>query len=263
VVALHEARMKYFCQLLNKARWPYCGINGAGLLFSLRVTENEGNAQKIALAAQKDLRTLSEGLKLQFPIFVMLSDIDKWSGAASFLARFPEEKRKNRLGRGFPLAPDVTMEKYPALVERDVEWVFDHLLPYWSFRFLRLETPNIESAEEAVQSNAEVFHFLAQSQQRAPTVARMVAKALEPDEDNLPLLGGCYVVAQSAGQPWFTQDLFAKLEGAQDYVSWTQAAFDEDDDYKAWTWYGYGFLILVWLLLAGLAYYWYTQRPSS
>ena len=46
----------------------------------------------------------------------------------------------------------VTPEQFPKLVERDVTWVFDRLLPFWCFRFFRLETPNIESPEEAIQA---------------------------------------------------------------------------------------------------------------
>jgi hypothetical protein len=259
VVSLQEERMHYFCRLLSKARWPFTPINGTTLVMSLSAAENEGTAQKIALAAQKDLRTLGEGLKLTFPVFVVLADLERWSGAASFLARFPDEKRKNRLGRGFALAPDVTPEQYPKLVERDVTWVFDRLLPFWCFRFFRLETPNIESPEEAVQANAEIFRFLAESQQRASTVGRMVAKAVQPNEDSVPEFGGCYVVAQAAGQPWFTQDLFAKVEGSQDFVAWTEDAFAENDDYRSWTWYGYAFLLLVWLAVAALAYLYYSR----
>jgi hypothetical protein len=110
-----------------------------------------------------------------------------------------------------------------------------------------------------VQANAEIFRFLAESQARAGTVGRMVAKAVQPDEESVPTFGGCYVVAQSGGQPWFTQDLFAKVEGSQDFVAWTDEAFAEDDDYKTWTWYGYGFLLLVWLVLAGVAYLWFSR----
>jgi hypothetical protein len=259
-VSQHEARMHYFCRLLSKARWPYTPCNGVALVFSLNASENEGNAQKIALAAQQDVRTLAEGLKLHFPVFVLLADLERLAGAASFMARFPDEKRKNRLGRGFPLAPDVTPAQFPKLVERDVTWVFDRLLPYWCFRFFRLETPNIESPEEAVQANAEIFRFLSESQARAGTIGRMVAKAVQQDEEAVPSFGGCYVVAQSAGQPWFTHDLFAKVEGSQDFVAWSDEAFAEDDDYRAWTWYGYAFLAFVWLILGGVAYWWYVNK---
>ena len=41
--------------------------------------------------------------------------------------------------------------------------------------------------------------FLAESQARAGTIGRMVAKAVQPDEEAVPSFGGCYVVAQSAG----------------------------------------------------------------
>jgi hypothetical protein len=262
-VAVQEARMFYVCQLLAKARWPFCPINGAALVLSLNASENEGDAQKIALAAQKDLNTLRAGLKLEFPTFVLLADLEQWSGAATFLARFPEDKKSKRLGRGFPLAPDVPLTQYAGCVERDVQWIFDHLLPFWSFRLLRLETPNVESSEEAVQNNAEIFRFLAQSQQRAATVGRMVAKVMQPDEESHPLFGGCYVVAQGGGQPWFTQDLFTKVEGAQDFVAWSQEALDEEEDYKTWTWYGYGILLLIWLALGALAYYYFSQKGTE
>jgi hypothetical protein len=253
-VSLQEARMHYFCKLLSKARKPFTPINGAAIVISLDSAESEGTAQKIALGAQKDLKTLQEGLKLHFPVFVLLADLEKWSGAPAFLARFPEDRRKNRLGRGFPLSPDLTPEQFSDRVSKEMEWVFAKLLPFWCFRFFRLATPNVESPDEAFQMNGELFRFLAETQKKANYIGQLVAKAVQPDENHVPSFGGCYVVAQSAGLPWFTQDLFGKVEAAQNYVNWTQAAFDEDDDYKAWTWYGYGFLLVVWVAIAVLAF---------
>ncbi len=263
VVSMQEARLAYFCRLLAKARTPYCPVNGAILLFSLSASHNEGDSQKLALASQKDLKVVHDVLRLQFPIFVMLADLEKWSGAGAFLARFPEDRRKNRLGRGFPLVPDLSAEQVGLSIQTEVQWVFEKLVPFWCMRFFRLETPNIESPEEAVQINAELFRFLSESQQRAGCIARMVAKAVQPDDETLPSLGGCYVVAQSGGAPWFTNDLFSKVEGSQSYVSWTQQAFDEDADYKAWTWYGYVALLVVWLAVGALGYLWYTRAPSN
>ncbi len=260
-VSLQEARMHYFCKLLAKERKPFTPLNGVALLMSLDAAENEGTAQKIALSAQKDLATLQESLKLQFPVFVLLADLEKWAGASAFMARFPEDRRKNRLGRGFPLAPDLSVNQFSERVEKEVEWIFARLLPFWCFRFFRLAKPNEESHDEAVQANGELFRFLAESQARASCLGRLVAKAVQPDETSLPSFGGCYVVAQSAGAPWFTQDLFSKLEKAQNSVSWTNAAFDEDDDYKAWTWYGYGFLLLLWIALGIFAYFSFRPKP--
>ncbi|MFO0812375.1 MAG: type VI secretion protein IcmF/TssM N-terminal domain-containing protein [Gemmatales bacterium] len=259
-VGQQEARMQHFCKLLMKARKPFTPLNGAALLVSMDASENEGTAQKIALGAQKDLKVLQDTLKLHFPVFVLLADLEKMNGASAFLSRFPEERRKNRLGRGFPLAPDLTTEQYPQRVEKEVEWIFAKLLPFWCFRFFRLATPNVESHDEAVQMNGELFRFLAEVQNRSTIVGKLIAKAVQADEDSLPHFGGCYVVAQSGGQPWFTQDLFSKLEAAQNYVSWSQAAFDEDDDYKAWTWYGYGFLLIVWVAIAALAFFVYRPK---
>lgn len=259
-VSLQEARLKYFCQLLSKARKPYTPINGVALVVSLDAAENEGTAQKIALGAQKDIKTLQDTLKLHFPVFVLLADLEKWSGASAFLARFPEDRRKNRLGRGFPLAPDVSPEQFSDRVEKEVEWIFAKLLPFWCFRFFRLATPNVESHDEAIQMNGELFRFLSETQKKAQHIGQLVAKAVQPDENQVPSFGGCYVVAQSSGLPWFTQDLFAKLEAAQNYVAWSQAAFDEDDDYKAWTWYGYGFLLIVWIAIAVIAFFLYQKK---
>ena len=108
--------------------------------------------------------------------------------------------------------------------------------------------------------NGELFRFLSETQKKASHIGQLVAKAVQPDENQVPSFGGCYVVAQSSGLPWFTQDLFAKLEGTQNYVAWSQAAFDEDDDYKAWTWYGYGFLLIVWIAIAVIAFFLYQKK---
>jgi hypothetical protein len=259
-VGQQEARMQHFCKLLMKARKPFTPINGAALVMSLDAAENEGTAQKIALGAQKDLKVLSDAFKLHFPVYVLLTDLEKLQGSSAFLSRFPEDRRKNRIGRGFPLAPDLTPEQFGDRVEKEVEWIFGKLLPFWCFRFFRLATPNVESHDEAVQMNGELFRFLAEVQARSSIAGKLVAKAVQPDENSVPSFGGCYVVAQSAGQPWFTQDLFTKLEAGQNYVSWSQAAFDEDDDYKAWTWYGYGFLLIVWVAVAILAFFAFRQK---
>ncbi len=263
-VERQTARMHYFCSLIAQARWPLCPINGAVILVSVADAERDEAAQQLGLVAQKDLATMVDALRLKFPVYALVCDLDTLPGAATFLPRFAVDRRQQRLGKSFPLNPDLKPAAVPEAVETNVNWIFSNLLPYWVYKLFRLETPNVESPNEASKANGDLTQFLVAVRDRSPKVARMVSRAAMARADEAPSFGGCYLTAQDASgsEPLFTQEFFKKVESTQGFVAWTDAAYALDAGYRSATRGGYLALGVIVAAVIALAVYVFGLRST-
>ena len=264
-VERQTARMSYFCSLVAQARWPLCPINGAIILVSVADAERDEAAQQIGLVAQKDLATMVDAMRLKFPVYALVCDVDTLPGAGAFLQRFATaDRRQQRLGKSFPLNPDLKPASVPDAIETNVNWIFSSLLPYWVYKLFRLETPNVESPNEASQANGELTQFLVAVRDRSQKIARLVSRAAMARADELPSFGGCYLTAPDPGgsEPLFAQEFFKKVESTQGFVSWTDEAYVLDAGYRSATKTGYLALGVIAVAVAALAVWvWGFRSP--
>jgi IcmF-related N-terminal domain len=256
-VERQTARMNYFCSLVSQARWPLCPINGAVILASMADAERDESAQQMGLVAQKDLANMVDALKLKFPVYALVCDLDTLPGADVFLQRFAADKRQQRLGKSFPLNPDLKPAAVPDAVETNVNWIFSSLLPYWVYKLFRLEMANVESPNEASQANGALTQFLVAVRDRSSKIARLVSRAVVARVDDVPAVGGCYLTAPDPGgsEPLFTQEFFKKVESTQGFVTWTDEAYSIDAGYRGTTKTGYMALVAIAAAVIGLAVY--------
>lgn len=256
-VERYTARMNYFCSLVAQARWPLCPINGAVIVLSIADTERDDVAQQLGLVAQKDLENMVDAMRLKFPVYSLLTDLNTLPGADLFLERFASDRRQQRLGKSFPLNPDMKPASVPDAVETNVNWIFSSLLPYWVFKLFRLETPNVESPNDASLANGELTQFLVAVRERAPKAARMVARAVMARAGELPSIGGCYLTTPEPGgqEPLFAQEFFKKVESTQGFVAWTDEAYALDAGYRRATKTGYFTLALIAAAVIALGVY--------
>lgn len=254
-VERQTARMHYFCSLVAQARWPLCPINGAIMLLSIADAERDEAAQQMGLVGQKDLSNMVDAFHLKFPVYALVCDLDTLPGADVFLQRFAADKRQQRLGKSFPLNPDLKPAAVPDAVETNVGWIFSSLLPYWCYKLFRLETPNVESANEATQSNGALTQFLVAVRDRSAKVAKLVSRAVVARADEVPAVGGCYLTAPDPGgsEPLFAQEFFKKVESTQGFVAWTDEAYAIDAGYRSSTKTGYLALGVIAAAVVGLA----------
>jgi hypothetical protein len=263
-VERQTARMHYFCSLIAQTRWPLCPINGAVILVSIADAERDEAAQQMGLVAQKDLANMVDALRLKFPVYALVCDLDTLPGADTFLQRFAADRRQQRLGKSFPLNPDLKPSAVPDAVETNVSWIFSSLLPYWCYKLFRLETPNVESQNEASQANGALTQFLVTVRDRSPKVARLVSRAVTPRADEVPSIGGCYLTAPEPGgsEALFAQEFFKKVESTQGFVAWTDEAYALDAGYRSSTKTGYMALGVIAAAVIALAVYVFGVRPS-
>ena len=101
------ARLRYLCRLIGRSRWPLCTLNGVVTLVSLNATDTDDDAQQ----------AVREAARLHCPVFTLIGDLERLPGAQEFLAQFPADKRRQRLGKSFPLVPEVEPEKVGNTIE--------------------------------------------------------------------------------------------------------------------------------------------------
>ncbi len=251
LVAEGNARLDHVCGLVAAARWPLCPVNGAILAIPAVVSDRDDAAQQWGLVAREDLSRAEAAFKLRFPVFALVGGVEMLPGGFTFFERFASDRSAQRLGKGFPLNPDLQPASATNEVEKSAAWAFGSLLPYHVFKQTR-----VESASDS-RDNASLVRFLIELRRRAPRLARLVGRALSSDQ-SVPEFGGCYLAVSLPSDPnnaKFAREFFKKVESSQGYVAWTDEAYAEDASYRAKTRLGYLVLGLISLGIVALAGY--------
>ena len=259
-VARQRRRVQHLCRRISRTRWPDCPVNGLILLVSATLGEKDEVAQQLGLVARHDLQEFRTALRMSYPVHVLIGDLEALPGYEEFLARFP--RKDQRLGKGFPLNPDLPADKVPLAVEGSVDWVFKGLLPFWAFKLCRLETPNQELPGDAARANGELFQFFCEIRERAPRLAGLVRRAVVPETGEPALFGGCYLAGTNRPEAGFLQEALKKIESTQGYVVWADEAFAEDARCHRLAATGYLALGVLVAAVVALAVYVWGIRPQ-
>ena len=254
LVAEANARLDHVCGLVAAARWPLCPLNGALVAVPAVVSDRDDTAQQWGLVAREDLARAEAALRLRFPVYTLVGGVELLPGGFAFFERFAADRGSQRLGKSFPLNPDLPPSAASEEVEKAARWVFGSLLPYHVFKMMRSDAP-ADSRE-----NASLVRFLIELRRRAPRLARLVSRAVASDH-NIPEFGGCYLAVALPGDNTdvkFAREFFKKVESSQGFVAWTEEAYAEDTSYRSMTRLGYlalGLITLGVLALAGYVAY--------
>lgn len=257
-----DARLRHVCRLIAQSRWPLCPVNSAVLLVSVEGAGTDDDATQLGLVGLRDLQAVRAGARLHCPVYALVGDLDLVPGAAEFLAQFPADKRRQRLGKSFPLVPDVPPDAAPQHVETMAKWIFEALLPFWVFKLFRVEPPGVPAAA-VVGENSLLFHFMSQMRERAPRLARAIARAVVIGDGAPPLFGGCYLAGTEVGaERAFVPGFLKRLEETQGYVAWSAEAFDADAGYRGRTQLGYAALVVAAAVVIALGA-WLVMRGAT
>jgi ImcF (intracellular multiplication and macrophage-killing)-related protein len=251
LVAEANARLDHVCGLVAQARWPLCPLNGAVLTVPAAASDREDGAQQWGLVAREDLARAEAAFQLRFPVYALVGGVEMLPGGLTFFERFAAEKGAQRLGKSFPLNPDLPPAAAGAEVEKATRWVFGSLLPYHVFKQTRTD------AAADSRENAALVRFLIELRRRAPRLARLVGRAVGT-EHLVPEFGGCYLAVSLPGEAAdvkFAREFFKKVESSQGSVAWTDAAYAEDASYRSMTRMGYLALVAIALAVVALAGY--------
>ncbi len=247
-------RLAHLCRLIAASRWPLCPVNGAIVAMPAGRLDREDIAQQLGLNAGQDLKVAEETLKLKFPAYALVTGLDTLPGATDFLTRFAADRKTQRLGKGYPLTPDLPAVAVADSVDANVKWALNSLLPYWAFRQFHVERAG-EPAAPATKANAEIFRFLNAVRDRAGAVGKFAGRVAGGEAARF---GGCYLTArlpEFGNAPLFVDEFFKKVTATQGAVAWTDAAYAEDAGYRAATRFGYTMLIVLVVGVLALAAY--------
>jgi hypothetical protein len=204
--------------------------------------------------AREDLLQTQAALRLNFPIYALVGGAENLPGGATFFERFAADRGSQRLGKGFPLNPDLSPDKVGGEIEKAVNWTFGSLLPYWVFKLMRADgASSVETRE-----NAGLVRFLVELRRRAFRLANLMSRAIAFSDDRVPSFGGCYLAVTLPADPndvKFAKEFFRKVESSQGYVAWTDEAYADDASYRSATRMGYAFLTFLFLGVLALAGY--------
>ncbi len=252
IVAETADRLAHVCNLVAGARWPLCPINGAILTIPISATDRDDAAQQWGLVARQDLAVIEEVFQLEFPVFALVGEAETLPGGGLFFERFAVDKGNQRLGKGFPLNPQIPLEKLPDAIEENVGWIFGSLLSYWSIRLTRTDSTSVAND---TRDNGLLVRFRSELLKRSSHLARLVSRAMTPG-DHMPVFGGCYlsVILKSApDHAKFARDFFKKVQDSQGFVAWTDEALARDAGYRSRTMQGYVLLAVILLGVLGFA----------
>jgi len=242
-----SSRLTYVCSLLVAARWPLCPANGGVLCVPAAVTGRDDEAQQWGLVARQDLAVLEAGLRLRFPVYALVTGLEDLPGGQAFFEKLGIEKGSQRLGREFPINPDVPSEELSATIETSTSWVFGNLLPYLVYKAMRVD---VGTGVNDTQENAELVRFLAAIRRRGSHIARLLGRAMIADGGRAPVFAGCYVSAvlsNNLTEAKFTKPVFQKMSSTQGYVAWTEEALATEARYRFKTSVGYASLV-IWVV---------------
>lgn len=253
-------RLRYLCQLIRRARQPFCPINGVLTLLPYNVIQRGGSdASEVQTSVQTDVTALGQSFRLRFPTIALVTGLERESGFRELIRRVGFERaRLQRFGKGFRVWDTATPEQLGALCVHACG-AFEQFI-YELFR----EKDSLTSPEKA-PGNRKLYTLLCRVrrdfQQR---LDRILADgyAQDPDRNSKSspvLFGGCYFAATGGTEATqaFTQSVFERLLEEQEELEWHPGMLREDAWYRRLAYTGF---VLDAVLLAVVAVLYFKSK---
>ncbi len=225
---IQTARLRHFCRLLVRDRKPYCAVNGMLVLVPFAGLDSPQDAADVADACKRDMEAARSALGVHCPVFVTICDMESAPGFTDFIAGFPVEERRRRIGQRTALMPQLKggPDAVAAMFRSLAEWICQGFLRTSIVQKFRLEGTPTPTLEEALQSNARLFELLCDMQQKRAHLTRILEEGFSTYAPPERLLfGGCYLAATGpsdpANQQAFLAGVFGRLQEKVAVVYWT------------------------------------------
>lgn len=259
-----QGALGHLCRLIVRDRAPQCPINGILVLVPLGGTDTDRDAKLTAEILQRDLAIVRGVFRLYCPTFAIVCDMESFPGFADFIRR--QGKRFSRVGRSFPLSPDLHGDALYRALETAVENYF-----VTGLRELVYPLFDVQPKGEGDAVNRNLYLWLDQMRERKSRLATILSQGLRQPHDDEPLLfGGCYLAATGTteAEQAYVKGVLNRLyhikEGTQDFVEWSGEAFRNNAAYENRTGCGYlllGLVVIAGAIAAGIAV-WRMKGPS-
>ena len=228
-------RMEFVCHLIKEARRPYCPINGLLQAVPFSWAEDLDYAKKLVSAIRDDVVAIHEQLHLQFPVVVVVTELDDVSGMREFILRTERLQpglRLSRAGTSFASGADVSDKNAAWVIDRSMQWFRG-----WVYSAFSYDLDN--------RDNQKLFHMLCGINQRRDALVSLLRDSLYKVVTPQLRLHGCYFCAtgHATMEQGFVRGVLDKLTDSQGEVAWTPRI---TQSLKRATTFG-------WLLFAGAA----------
>lgn len=230
-VADQSQRLQYVCQLLRRARSPYCALNGIMALLPFDLIQTTARAaDELQWGVKVDLMTLQRALQVRCPVTALITGMDKERGFRELVKRVGRDRAKQqRFGRRFDVRCEATASELAAFCAH-LCGVFED----WVYTLFR------EEGALTRPGNTRLFGLLCKI--RCHLMRNLEAihsggfgydPQTQSEEDSVPF-SGCYFAAtgDSDDRRAFVKSVFGKLLDEQEDVEWTRTALVKERRYR-------------------------------
>ncbi|APZ93760.1 type VI secretion protein IcmF/TssM N-terminal domain-containing protein [Fuerstiella marisgermanici] len=236
-------RIEFVCHLINRSRAPYCPINGMLQAVPFSWAEEVDYARKLAPAIRDDVVAVHERLQLQFPVVVVVTELDDVPGMREFILRANRLQpglRLSRAGSSFAAGADVSDKNAEWVIERGMQWFRG-----WVYSAFSYDLDNKE--------NQKLFNMLCEVNQRKNALVTLLRESLYKVVTPRARLQGCYFCAtgQASTEQAFIRGVLDKLPESQGDVAWTPQLkrSQKRSSTIAWACFGAAALLMVLTVL--------------
>jgi len=247
-------RLQYVCRLLNRARGPHCGANGALALLPYELAvASQNELVGLAESARRDLEVAQETLRVHLPVSALVAGLEHEAGFSELANRLPTNYLDRRLGGRFTFAQQPTAENLNNHSDRLCD-AFEE----WIHRLFREK-----DALQKQRGNRSLCALLCRIRHHLKPNLRQVlgdifgsVKGSETPNRQTPRVrfSGCYFssIGQEQGSSAFVRGVLEdKLVAEQDAVSWFESARRTHFMHQVFIWTGW---VVFATALTSLAY---------
>ncbi|HVA45462.1 MAG TPA: type VI secretion protein IcmF/TssM N-terminal domain-containing protein [Pirellulales bacterium] len=254
-------RLRYLCQLIRRARQPFCPINGVVALLPYAVIQRgDDDASEVRKSAREDITTLSQALRLRYPLIALVTGMESEDGFCELVRRVgPERAKRQRFGKGFVVWDDATSEQLGALCIHACG-------AFETFIYEMFKERGALTSEDKTPGNRKLYTLLCRIRRNfQDRLDDILAQgfAQDPEQNGQaagPLFGGCYFAAtgDTAGSQGFARGVLRdRLTDPEERdgplyedLEWSQSMLREDAWYRRLAYAGF---VLDTVLLAAAA----------
>jgi hypothetical protein len=229
---LEKQRLAYLCQLVCRARQPFCPINGLMTLLPYQVIQRDKTEDsEVQRSAQTDLDTISSSFLLRFPVWPVVTGMENEPGFLELAQRVgPDRAKLQRFGKGIKRVWEpATPEQLGALCTH-ASGAFE------DFAYELFKESDSLTSEKKRSGNRQLYSLICQIRsefQRRLDGILAGAFGREPEtcDGETFLVGGCYFAAtgEKDKEQAFVQGVFDRIvEDELNELEWSKAMLRRD-----------------------------------
>lgn len=249
--AVLDERLRYLCGLLKKLRGDEVPIDGVIVVAPFGVMMEKG--APFSSYIQEDLAQIREELGSNFPVTLLISEMQDVEGFVNLAAGLGNVPQLARFGKGFLLENVPTADQMTALARTACESFQQHVFQAYAKQTLGNQ-----------ETSKRLFRLLSRiTTESVNKISSFLQRITLPpphvDPRDYLAITGCYFAAsgrKEQGEYVFLNGVVEKAIGNCENTSWTAVSQRRDRTYKGWAgvcWF------LSLLCLAGLAVTGYFQ----